>query len=61
MQSGQLNEYTERREMDSEVVCMSLGRVPPGELRCRFLAVGLADSVVRILSLDPDVCITLNY
>ena len=55
LQSGQLNEYTERKEMSAEVVCMSLGSVPPGEQRSRFLAVGLADQTVRIISLDPSV------
>ena len=54
-QSGQLNEYTERKEMSADVVCMSLGTVPPGEQRSRFLAVGLADQTVRIISLDPSV------
>lgn len=53
--SGQLNEYTERKEMSSDVVSMSLGTVPPGEQRSRFLAVGLADQTVRIISLDPSV------
>ena len=41
--------------MSADVVCMGLGRVPPGEQRCRFLAVGLSDSTVRIISLDPNV------
>ena len=45
--------------MSSDVVCMALGRVPAGEQRCRFLAVGLADNTVRIVSLDPSVCINL--
>lgn len=54
-QTGQLNEYTERREMPADVVCMSLGSVPVGEQRSRFLAVGLADSTVRVISLDPTV------
>ena len=53
--SGQLNEYTERKEMSTDVVSMSLGTVPPGEQRSRFLAVGLADQTVRIISLDPSV------
>lgn len=43
--------------MASEIVCMSLGTVPPGEQRSRFLAVGLADQTVRIISLDPSVSI----
>ena len=41
--------------MSSDVVCMALGRVPTGEQRCRFLAVGLSDNTVRIVSLDPNV------
>ena len=51
-QTGQLNEYTERKDMNSEVICMALPRVPVGEQRARFLAVGLADETVRIISLD---------
>ncbi len=54
-QSGQLNEYTERKEMAAEIVCMSLGSVPQGEQRSRFLAVGLTDQTVRVISLDPSV------
>ena len=41
--------------MATDIVCMSLGSVPPGEQRSRFLAVGLADQTVRIISLDPSV------
>ncbi|XP_037094869.1 splicing factor 3B subunit 3-like [Pollicipes pollicipes] len=51
--TGQLNEYTDRRTMSSDVVCMALGSVPQGEQRSRFLAVGLTDNTVRIISLDP--------
>lgn len=40
--------------MNSDVLCMALGTVPPGEQRSRFLAVGLSDSTVRIISLDPN-------
>ena len=39
--------------MSADVVCMALGRVPSGEQRSRFLAVGLFDNTVRIISLDP--------
>lgn len=55
VQSGQLNEYTERKQMSTDVSCMALGSVPVGEQRCRFLAVGLNDDTVRIISLDPQV------
>lgn len=41
--------------MSSDIVCMDLAKVPTGEQRARFLAVGLADSTVRIISLDPNV------
>lgn len=57
-QTGQLNEYTERKEMTSDVICMALPRVPQGEQRARFLAVGLSDDTVRIISLDPSDCLT---
>lgn len=53
--TGQLNEYTDRKEMSCDVICMALGAVPSGEQRTRFLAVGLADNTVRIISLDPNV------
>ncbi|CAG2056899.1 unnamed protein product [Timema podura] len=56
--TGQLNEYTERKEMPSEAVCMALANVPAGEQRSRFLAVGLADNTVRIISLDPSDCLS---
>ncbi|CAH8491836.1 unnamed protein product [Dicrocoelium dendriticum] len=55
--TGQLNEYTERKEMPTDVICMALGRIPASEQRSRFLAVGLADNTVRILSLDPSDCL----
>ena len=55
--TGQLNEYTERREFGSEIVALDIGEVPPGEIRCRFLAVGLTDGTVRIISLDPSDCL----
>lgn len=44
--------------MNAEVVCMALADVPPGEQRSWFLAVGLADETVRILSLDPNDCLS---
>jgi splicing factor 3B subunit 3 len=52
-QSGQLNEYTERKEMSAEVICLSLGSIPRNQQRCRFLAVGLSDQTVRVISLHP--------
>ncbi|XP_015777088.1 PREDICTED: splicing factor 3B subunit 3-like [Acropora digitifera] len=55
--SGQLNEYTERKEMSSDVQCMALGTVPTGEQRSRFLAIGLSDNTVRVISLDPQDCL----
>ncbi|CAG8467179.1 432_t:CDS:10 [Ambispora leptoticha] len=51
---GQLNEYQDRKEMGANVSCLSLGEVPEGRQRSRFLAVGCDDHTVRILSLDPD-------
>lgn len=43
--------------MPSEVMCMALGTVASGEQRSWFLAVGLQDNTVRIISLDPSDCL----
>jgi len=43
--------------MPSEVMCMALGNVAIGEQRSWFLAVGLQDNTVRIISLDPSDCL----
>ncbi|KAI9006019.1 CPSF A subunit region-domain-containing protein [Gaertneriomyces semiglobifer] len=55
--SGQLNEYQERKEMASNVTCLSIGKVPEGRQRSPFLAVGCEDNTVRVVSLDPDTCL----
>ena len=36
---------------------MALGTVPAGEQRSRFLAIGLSDNTVRVISLDPQDCL----
>ena len=56
--TGQLNEYTDRKDMNANVICMSLANVPEGEQRTRFLAIALDDNTVRIVSLDPSTCLT---
>lgn len=56
-QTGQLNEYTKREKMPSDVMCMALGSVAPGKQRSEFLAVGLTDNTVRIISLEPNNCL----
>ena len=43
--------------MSSDVQCMALGSVPVGEQRSRFLAIGLSDNTVRVISLDPQDCL----
>ena len=43
--------------MPSEVMCMALGNVAVGEQCSRFLAVGLQDNTVRIISLDLSDCL----
>eukprot|EP00047_Mylnosiga_fluctuans_P012671 m.27271 g.27271 ORF g.27271 m.27271 type:complete len:1191 (+) comp4410_c0_seq1:3-3575(+) len=56
---GQLNEYQERMEMNAEIMCLGIGTVPEGQQRSRFLAVGLQDATVRLVSLDPADCLQL--
>lgn len=54
--SGKLKEV-EKREMEQEVLCIHLSTIPDGRVRSRFLAVGLFDNTVKILSLDPEGCL----
>eukprot|EP01147_Barroeca_monosierra_P004133 gene4133-67_t len=55
--AGQLNEYTERIEMTSKVTAMALAPVEEDAFTSQFLALGLDDNTVRILSLDPQTCL----
>ncbi|XP_065160888.1 splicing factor 3B subunit 3 isoform X2 [Atheta coriaria] len=55
---GKLHDYEKTQRMSSDVVCMALPNVPAGEQRSWFLAIGLADNTVRIISLDPSDCLS---
>ncbi|KAF9331167.1 Splicing factor 3B subunit 3 [Podila minutissima] len=55
--SGSLSESHVRREMSSNVNCLSIQPLPLGRKRVRFLAVGCDDNTVRILSLDSSTCL----
>uniref|UniRef100_A0A8D8RL10 Splicing factor 3B subunit 3 n=2 Tax=Cacopsylla melanoneura TaxID=428564 RepID=A0A8D8RL10_9HEMI len=57
-ETGDLRECAEKKEMESEVMCMALSNAPSGEQMSRFLAVGLADKTVRLISLAPQDCLT---
>ncbi|TIB68603.1 hypothetical protein E3P77_00973 [Wallemia ichthyophaga] len=52
--AGQLNEFQDRKSMESTVSTISIGEVPEGRQRCPFLALGCDDQTVRIISLDPE-------
>uniref|UniRef100_A0AC34GZQ7 Splicing factor 3B subunit 3 n=1 Tax=Panagrolaimus sp. ES5 TaxID=591445 RepID=A0AC34GZQ7_9BILA len=56
--TNQLREFSERRELPADVLCMSVSDIPEGELRSRFLTVGLSDRTVRVISLDPADCLS---
>lgn len=43
--------------MMADILCMSLASIKPGELQSAFLAVGLADNTVRIISLQRQDCL----
>jgi len=45
---------TERKELGGDVSALSIGEIPDGLLRSRYLAVGSYDKTVRLLSLDPE-------
>ncbi|CAH7667624.1 CPSF A subunit region-domain-containing protein [Phakopsora pachyrhizi] len=51
---GQLNEYQEQKEMGSAITTLSLSEVPKGRQRTPFLAIGLENLTVQIISLDPN-------
>ncbi|KAI8608941.1 CPSF A subunit region-domain-containing protein [Chytriomyces sp. MP71] len=55
--SGQLNEFQDRKETAAPVLSLSIGPIPEGRQRSKYLAVGCADNTVRIISLDPDNCL----
>ena len=55
--TGKLKEV-EKREMEQEVLCINLSTIPDGRVRSRFLTVGLFDNTVKILSLDPEGCLS---
>eukprot|EP00826_Nyctotherus_ovalis_P022242 TRINITY_DN1730_c0_g1_i1.p1 TRINITY_DN1730_c0_g1~~TRINITY_DN1730_c0_g1_i1.p1 ORF type:complete len:1185 (+),score=333.68 TRINITY_DN1730_c0_g1_i1:138-3692(+) len=54
---NQLSEV-EKKLSESEIVCLSIGAIPKGRQRCPFLAIGENDRTVKILSLDPESCLS---
>jgi len=51
--SGKFKEV-EKREMEQEVMCMSIPEISEGRVRSRFLALGCYDNTIKLLSLDPE-------
>jgi splicing factor 3B subunit 3 len=49
----------EKKDLAMEASCVDVGPIPEGRQRSRFLAVGGWDNTVRILSLDPEDCLTI--
>jgi splicing factor 3B subunit 3 len=45
---------------ETDIKCMDIGEVPEGRQRCKFLALGLANSTVKMLSLEPESCLTVT-
>jgi splicing factor 3B subunit 3 len=43
--------------MMADILCMTLASIKPGELQSPFLAVGLADNTVRVISLQRQDCL----
>jgi splicing factor 3B subunit 3 len=55
---GDKLEKVETKVLDAEILSVHIGDIPEGRSRNKFLAVGLADNTIRILSLDVDQCLT---
>lgn len=51
--AGQLQELTRKSLSDSQVTSLAIAPIADGQRRSLFMAVGGADNVVRVLSLDP--------
>ncbi|KAL1520024.1 hypothetical protein AB1Y20_023502 [Prymnesium parvum] len=58
-QQGVLAEVDKKVPSGTKISCIEVGAVPAGRQRSRFLAVGSWDNTIRILSLDPDDCMTV--
>lgn len=58
-QQGMLAEVDKKEPSGNEISTIEVGAVPPGRQRSRFLAVGSWDNTIRILSLDPDDCMSV--
>lgn len=44
--------------IDSEITCLDVGPIQEGRQRSRFLALGCDDKTVKVLSLDPESCLS---
>jgi len=53
----QLNEIS-TKVFDHEIRCLDIAQIPEGRQRSRFLALGLSDCSVRIISLDSENCLS---
>jgi len=51
---GQLNEFQDRRDIEADIVALSISACPEGSQRTPYVAIACADQTVRIVSLDPD-------
>jgi len=54
---GGLVEKEKQSNIDSEVLCMTIGDIPHERQRSKFLACGFTDNTVRLFSLDVDSCL----
>ena len=54
---GNLSEREKLSNLDSDVICMSIGEIPLERQRTKFLACGFIDNTVRLFSLDVDSCL----
>jgi splicing factor 3B subunit 3 len=47
----------EKKVLDSDVVCLDIGPIPSGRMRCKFAIIGFSDACIRVYSLDSDTCL----
>lgn len=56
-EADNLNEFEENSEMPSDITCIAVGSIPTGRKRSNFLAVGLKDQTIRLMSLETHNCL----
>jgi splicing factor 3B subunit 3 len=48
-----------KEKLDYEITALELGQIEEGRQRCSFMAIGLSDHTVRLVTVDPENCLDI--